>query len=134
MGVLMKYREVPRHSYIFYAEKRDFLDAQEMLDAKLKDGLEAETHKAWRSIMQGHDNIRYQIGEIRRALHGMGCVLTTRGEAYINALYRDGHIWYDPDPAQTLTNAQKTLLECIADMPRRWAALRQAERKEPNAR
>lgn len=122
-----RYKNVSRHDAVFVAEQRDTLDDREMKEARDRVAAEAETDKAWRSILQGHDHIRYQIGEMRRALYDMGATLTPRGMRYIEALAREGFKWSDPKPHVSLVDAQKNLLANIDDMRRRWAALKEAE-------
>lgn len=111
----------------FIAEQRDVLDSAEGEAARRKDAAEPETHKAWREILKGHQNIRYQIGRIRQALFDTGANLSPRGHTYIVDLYFSGYRWHDPRPDETLIDAQMALLDCMMDMPHRWRRLRYEE-------
>lgn len=122
------YSHVSTYTHTFIAEQRDMLDEQEMRAARAADAAEPATDRAWRVILIGHDHIRAQIGEIRRALHDMGCGLTSRGILYTRELHVEGYRWHDPRPDVTLNTAQKRLHNCLADMPRRWAALQESEK------
>lgn len=121
------YRHVYPYTHTFVAEQRDTLDREECYQAARLDAAESSADKAWRSILQGHEHIRYQIMEIRRALWSMGAGLSPRAKAIIDAMHKSGWAWSDPKPHITLATAQKHLANNIADMPRRWAALYRAE-------
>jgi len=125
-----RYSAVYRYTHVWVAEQRDTLDDDEMREARAMDAAEPGAHKAWRRIMQRHDHIRYQIGEIRRALYDMGAGLSPRGKRYIEALHREGMKWYDPKPDVSLIEAQKRLLSNIATMRGCWDELYKAERSK----
>lgn len=128
-----RYSQVHPFTHRFTAEQRDVIDTAEMQRAIELDALESECFRAWRGIITGHNLISYQIREIWRALYDMGASLSPRARAYIDGAHRRGYRWHDPRPDVTLVNAQKRLLDLIADMKYRWAELRATEAMETAA-
>lgn len=72
--MLDTYANVPRYPAVFLAEKRDFIDQQEMQDAIRQDRDEPATHEAWRRILELNGRMRHAIQMLRLARENCGTI------------------------------------------------------------